>query len=491
MPHLRTPQPTNDMRTPPTLPYLFALLPLCGMAQDPVLSWGDPIDVNAQGTGALRPRIVINGEGEPVVLWGRSGPNANFVAVGEGDAFGPAIQVSGPGWAPSVADWMGSGIAAHGNTLWLAMSAIPEESRPQYVRRSDDGGHTWGDTLRVDPLDGLVSRFPSIALPHPDTPIVQYMQFTSGWNEPRHVVTRLVGDAFAEPVQVSAPFSGGEACDCCPGQVVADGDRAVALYRNDVDHQRNIWGAASTDGAASFPVGAKVDALDWFLNSCPASGPAGYFVDDSIRYVWMSGADNGFKVYLRSAHAATLATGTHHTVHPGQSSSLTQNFPRIAGNGDTIGVVWEQSTLGAREILFSWSVTGPAGLSVPDTVNVSLPGNQRTPDVAYADGAFHLIWSEMPTNQVRYRKAAIQPYTGIAERAGQTMFLWPDPATDRIQWTPGHWRTIEVYDGSGRVLHQGDARTGQLDVIAFPAGPCFVLLRDEAGTIARGRFIKL
>lgn len=470
---------------------LFALaLVQWTMGQQALLDWGDPIDVNATGTGALRPRIVINGEGRPVVLWGRSGPNANLVAVGEGDAFGPATQLSGPGWAPSVADWMGSGIAAHGNTVWVAMSALPEESRPQYVRRSDDGGLTWGDTLRVDPYDGLVSRFPSIALPHPDTPIVQYMQFTSGWNEPRHVVTRLSGDAFLEPVQVGTPFSEGEACDCCPGQVVADGARAVALYRNDVGHQRNIWAAASTDGGVTFPVGKEVDATAWFINSCPASGPAGHFVGDSIRYVWMSGAENGFKVYLRSAHATDLEAGAQRLVHPGQPSGYAQNFPRIAGHGDTIGVVWEQNTLGAREILFSWSVTGPAGLSVPDTVNVVLAGNQRTPDIAFADGAFHLIWSEMSTNQVRYRMARVMPFTGIAEQEQRPVVFWPDPATDRIQWSAEQWRTIEVFDGQGRLLHQGDARGGLLDVTAFPAGPCFVLLRDEVGMVARGRFIK-
>ncbi len=477
------------MRTPATLPYLFALLPLCGMAQDAVLSWGDPIDVNAQSTGALRPRIVINGEGEPVVLWGRSGPNANYVAVGEGDAFGPAIQVSGTGFAPSVADWMGSGIAAHGNTVWVAMSAIPEESRPQYVRRSDDGGNTWGDTLRVDPYDGLVSRFPSIALPHPDTPVVQYMQFTSGWNEPRHVVARLEGPSFAAPVQVSTPFSGGEACDCCPGQVVAEGDRAVSLYRNDVDHQRNIWAAASVDGGLSFPVGALVDGNAWILDACPASGPAGYIVGDSIRHVWMSGANNGFKVYLGSAHVAGLATGTQRLVHPGQSSGLTQNFPRIAGSGDTLGVVWEQISVGAREILFSWSVTGPGGLSVPDTVNVSLTGNQRTPDVAFADGAFHIIWSEMPTNQVRYRKATLEPFTGITESPMEEVRLWPDPATEWIHWSGQRWRTIEVFDGNGRMVRSGDALQGMMDVRGLPAGAYFVLLHGTDRS-ARTRFMK-
>lgn len=436
------------------------------------IEWTDPVQVGPDGSGWLRPRIALNAALEPVVLWGRSGPAINQVAVGQGAGFMVPVEVSVPGLVPSVADWMGSAIASSGNTVWIAMKATPEESRPVYVRRSDDGGLTWGDTLRVDPFDGLVSRFPTIALVGPDEPVIQYMQFDNGWNGAREVVTRMAGGAFEAPVQVSTPFSGGEVCDCCPTQIVADGQRVSALYRNAESNLRVMWGAVSADGASSFPVGAVVDTTGWVLNACPSSGPAAYFDGDSIRYTWMSGANNGTKIYLGAAHAGDLGLGPQYFVHPGQSAGVQQNFPRIAGNGDTLGVVWENYLNGAREILFAWSVTGPAGLSVPVMVNVETAGNQRTPDIAFADGTFHIVWGEQGANAVRYRTARVANATGVVEREVLQPAVWFDAVTGMIQWSGAGAGNVEVVDALGRRLASAQSLMGR---IHWP-GPAGVLI---------------
>ncbi|MBK9515545.1 MAG: hypothetical protein IPO05_18500 [Flavobacteriales bacterium] len=54
-------------------------------------------------------------------------PMANHVSIGTGGVFGPSVQLSA-GFMPSVDDWMGSSIASWGNTLWVVMKAMPEES---------------------------------------------------------------------------------------------------------------------------------------------------------------------------------------------------------------------------------------------------------------------------------------------------------------------------------------------------------------------------
>jgi hypothetical protein len=48
-----------------------------------------------------------------------------------------------------------------------------------------------------------------------------------------------------------------------------------------------------------------------------------------------------------------------------------------------------------------------------DTVNLTLSDAQETPDIAYADGAFHIVWSKPGTGQVRYRRTALSDDTGI------------------------------------------------------------------------------
>ncbi len=251
---------------------LAALATTAGVAQTS-FSWSDPVDCNMSGTGALRPRIAFNGTGNPVVLWGMHGPNSNYVSVGNGSSFSAPVEVSTTGCEPSVADWMGSSIAAAGNTVWVVMKALPEETAPIYVRRSDDGGFTWGDTIRVDPFDGLVSRFPSIDVLEPDAPMVQYMQFDEGFSGARQVVTRMMDGTFMDPVQVSAPYAPGLVCDCCPGQIVSDPDHAVALYRNAGSNIRVMWGPSPRMVADPSPQEAFWTPRDGYWANAQAVAP--------------------------------------------------------------------------------------------------------------------------------------------------------------------------------------------------------------------------
>ncbi len=439
--------------------------------------WDAVIDCNALGQGTLRPRIAMNGDGAPVVLWGDNSPSANYVAIGNGAAFMAPIEVSAPGLVPSVDDWMGSSIATVGNEVWVVMKASPEVSRPLYVRRSDDGGFTWGDTIRVDPFDGLISRFPSIAV-GPEGPLVQYMQFDNGWNGARQVVTRMMGGAFMPPVQVSAPFAPGEVCDCCPNQIVTDADRAVALYRNAGPNIRVMWGASSTDGGVTFPVGAEIDTTGWPLNACPSSGPDGYIDGDSIRYVWMSGANNGTKSYIGSALISDLSLGRQRKLQGGQPMAVQQNFPRIAGSGDTLGVVWQQNVGSNQEILFSWSVTGLDGLNAADTVNSVLMGAQATPDIAYANGAFHIVWSESGSDQVRYRKATLMDQTSINEAPVIDVLLSPNPVGDMLKIGGTGRFDVEIVALDGKLMMRRPNINGSVDVSGLPSGAYLCTLRN-------------
>lgn len=462
-----------------------------GAAQSPTLFWDPVLDCGPADEGSLRPRIAVNANGDPVVIWGDNSPMTNRVSVGDGAMFSAPVEVS-EGFMPSVADWMGSSIASVGNTVWVVMKAAPEESMPVYVRRSDDGGFTWGDTIRVEPYDGLVSRFPSIDVVDPEEPIVQYMQFDSGFNGARQVVSHMMGGAFMPPVQVSTPFAPGNVCDCCPNQVVVNEQHVAALYRNAGSDIRVMWAAASSDGGATFPVGSVIDTTGWLLPACPSSGPDGYLDGDSVRYVWMSGANNGTKVYVGSTSAMDLGLGAQLKVHSGQPSNLQQNFPRIAGNGDTLGVVWQQSMSGQYEILFSWSTTGPSGLSVPDTVNVDLSGQQKTPDIAYADGAFHIVWAEAGLGQVRYRKAVIGSDLGVLPLAdgGRSLLLWPNPVQDAIN-VPSRTATARVLNAEGRiVLSTAPDPDGKLDVGTLPQGHYVLQLTNADKSMMVGRFVK-
>ncbi len=472
------------------LPVLALLTGLPLLAQTPVVMYDPVIDVNEPGQGGFRPRIALNGDGDPLVLWGRSDPNTNRVAVWNGSSFDPGVEVNIPGSVvPAVADWMGSSIAAVGNTVWVVMKASPENERPIYVRRSDDGGVTWGDTIRVEPHNGLYTRFPSITAVHPDEPIVQYMEFDEGFMGAHQVVVKMTDGVFGAPVQVSSPFSSGDVCDCCPNQIVADEDHVVALYRDASDNERVIWGAFSDDGGGTFPSASMIDTTNWIISACPSTGPDGFITGDSISYVWMSGAMNGSKIYIaRASMGGTGAIGDHRRIHS-QAQNVTQNFPKIAGSGDTLGVVWIQNVSGQMEILFSWSTTGISGLSEPDTVNVDLAGMQTTPDIAFADGSFHIVWSEM--GQVRYRRATLGMNVGVQDHDSENaLIIWPNPAGDMLQLGSNDWISAEIIDLKGSLVAQRKIRDSTIDVSALAPGGYLLKLVGQDGTVRTIRFEK-
>ena len=478
-----------------SIPKLALACALLACTFIPVLAqtqqWGPVIDCAPEGAGALRPRVAVNADGDAVVLWARSTSLGCFVSVGSDAGFGPAVRLNPVDLDLAAADWQGPAIAASGDTVMAVFKALPEETAPCYLVRSVDGGNTWGDTLRVDPYDGLVSRFPSVSSATGGAAVVQYMQFTQGYEEPRQVVRAMMGGSFMPVAPVSAPFAPGEVCDCCTGEVVSDGDRAVALYRNAGGNLRTIWGAASSNGGMTFPTGTELDATDWFYNQCPSSGPDGYIAGDSIRYVWMSGEENGTKVFMGSADAGTLATGVRGNVHAGQPAALQQNFPRIAGRGDTLGIVWEQLSAGQREILFAHSVSGIVGLSAPDTVNTDLAGAQKTPDIAYADGAFHIVWSEPVTGQVRYRRAELVEDTGIdAAVPEEPMRLRYDAVDGHLYITGIALRSVQLLDAAGRTSRTVVGTGNAIPVGELAPGGYLVRVVDVEGAVRAGRFVR-
>lgn len=478
----------NDRTMKYSLAFASLFVPALLNAQ--ALDWSAPQDVAPENSGALRPRVVLNADGEAVVLWSRSSTLGCFAAVGSEAGFGPSVRLNPEQVDLAAADWQGPALAASGSTVIAAFKALPEDAAPCYLVQSTDGGYTWGDTLRVDPFDGLVSRFPSVAVKADGSPVVEYMQFTSGYLEPRQVVRTWMGGSFMPPVPLSAPFAPGEVCDCCTGEVAASDNGVVALYRNAGGNIRTIWGSSSANGGMDFPVGAEVDNTNWSLAACPSSGPDLYFAADSIRYVWMSGEDNGTKVFLGSAQATTLALGPQGNVHPAQPASLQQNFPRIAGHGDTLGIVWEQLSAGQREILFAYSTSGINGLGAPDTVNITLSGMQETPDIAYADGVFHIVWSEPSSGQVRYRRAELTDGTPFGEMQIPTMRVRFDPFDNAVVVTGIRPQRLRLWDMFGRMLLSSVGGSSRVMIGDFAPG-CYVLeVLDDDGEAHTARFIK-
>ena len=404
------------------------------------LFWSQPMVVSTQ-QNVFRPRIDLVNGNIPVIVWGHSSDRGIYFSKEIfGNFTGP--QLINPAREAFLADWTGPEIAASGDTIYVVFSSYPGSASESYLIRSFNGGNSFSDTIRVDSLSlGEMSRFPSVAIRPGGNPVINYMIYAPTGEEYATVQSFDGGTSFL-PKKIASAIAPGSVCDCCPAQPVVDGDRQVLLFRNNDNNKRNIWAALSTDEGSTFSLSKDIDQTDWIINACPSTGPDGFIHNDTIWTVWASAADGKRKVYFSSSSMNDLTMTSRKTIFDMSASGSQQNFPRIAGHGDTIGVVWQHLTAGKSIILFSYSVSGFAGIGATiDTVSTVALG-QINPDIAFANGVFHITFTDFYNGHIIYRKAGFLP-VGITEtKQEQVISIFPNPASDKI--------TVSLDESSGQ-----------------------------------------
>lgn len=420
------------------------------------LIWSDPVVVAPGSFDNTRPRVALVNGIDPIVLWGRSSTDVNYVSKWNGAAFNAPEQITPAGTNAFVATWAGSEIATAGDTVFVVYVKEPAVSNAVYTRRSLDGGLTWEDSVRVDGLTTGISQFPSITTGASGRPIITFMDHDLGWTDPRYVVANSNdgGGSYEEPVPASAIVAQGEVCDCCPADIIQGNGKQVLLFRNNDNNERDIWAASSDNAGISFSNGEDIDFGTLTLTVCPSSGPSGIISGDSLYFAWMNILGNSNRVNIGSAGLNDLMPITNSLIDASVPLNTVQNYPRMAGMNDTLAVVWEESISGSSECVVKWSVNGVQGLSVKDTVNLDLSGGQTNPDIAYSNGYFHFVWQNNSSNEVIYRRAQVTELTSIPEgyanniaevniaRSGDQLII---SALSPI-------RALSVFDVQGRML---------------------------------------
>lgn len=424
------------------------------------LNWSSEVTVaNGSTYGNVRPRVVATSNNIPLVMWGGGTNNEPlYTSRWNGSAFGMPMAITPNNVDPFITTWAGSDIASNGNTVFAVFKVQPEMSNYIYIVKSIDGGVTWGDTVRVDGMQGPYDRFPSVAVGPTGNPAVMYMTFDTNWLNAAYAVTNSTdgGITFPPAVNVSG-LGGSDVCDCCPGYMVIQGNRQVPMWRRNDNNRRDMWAGFSTDGGLTFSWGQDMDATDWILSACPSNGPHPYLWNDSLCSVWMSGASGDERIYLSTYDMNSQTAGYQVTIAGNYSSSVSQTFPFIAGNGDTLVVVWQQLNAGNTDTYFSWSTTGTAGLVNNEAIlNSTTANSQMNPHVAYSNGTFHFVFTDLSTGNVKYKSATIMP-NGINDAAySGAIHAFPNPVSGTttldLTATNGRPATVHVMDATGKIV---------------------------------------
>jgi Secretion system C-terminal sorting domain len=446
------------MKSKITLSFIFTLFILHSFSQS--INWGNEVLV-ADGNifGFTRPRIVITSGNVPVIMWGGgTGTQPLYAARWNGTGFDAPDTLTPVGVDPFIDTWAGADMAANGNDVFVVFKRQPDMTNYTYILKSTDGGMTWSDTIRVDGMIGPYTRFPSIAVSPTGNPAVIMMAFDSMWMNPTYVVTNSTdgGLTFPMPVNVSNVGSA-EVCDCCSGYLEIDGNTQVAAWRRNNNNMRDMWTAVSTNSGTSFPNGFDVDNTNWMVSTCPSTGPDPYLWNDSLFTVFMSGASGPSRIIFNSSNITTQQSGYTAMITPNEPSNVTQNYPFIAGSGDTVGIVWQQNTAGNIDTYFSWSVTGSAGLFANIVmVNTPSSGQQKNPHIAYANGTFHITYTNLSTGDVIYKTATII-LTGIEDATNTNQLkVYPNPSNGQIvidlKPVANKAARVSLQDMSGRTI---------------------------------------
>ncbi len=384
--------------------------------------------------GYRAPRLILTASDEPLVYWGKSNTSTLYVSRMSADTFSSPAAISTGTVDPSLfGGGLGPQLVSFGDTIYLAME---EYGEGLYCLRSTDGGYSFSLPVVVyEPPVGRVATLPSIAVDPAGQPIVSFVTTNNNEEEALYEVAKSTdyGSSFAPPVVANTPAAGNEVCECCPANLsIRAADDFLLVFRNNNNNIRDIWAARSIDGGAIFGQATDLDNTDWQTFSCPQSGPTGYRANDSLYVAFYSGANGNHSVYLSSLHIPSMLKGGQIDLPRADGGTGSQNFPRMAGNGDTLGIIWQEANISSGwDLSFAWSVNGSTDLARQVIRIDSSSGHQRYPDIAFANGVFHLVYEDGSQTNVLYRQISFEPLTSLRPIEPPNHLapsLWPNPS---------------------------------------------------------------
>jgi hypothetical protein len=145
----------------------------------------------------------------------------------------------------------------------------------------------------------------------------------------------------------------------------------------------------------------------------------------------MSGASGDARCYISKASISMTSAGPDEPLADSLTGLSNQNYPRIASNGNRIGVVCRQTINGTGQLPFFYSddITADPLNPAFDTIG---SGNITNADVLLTQDAVHIVWQDDNSETVKYRSGLLPVLpTNIADASTkESMAVYPVPAHD-------------------------------------------------------------
>lgn len=437
----------------------------------------NPIEVSTNGTGSRAPRIALLEDNRPIVYWGKTGNTPIlYLSIWDDGNFGEPIEISTNGISPDL--WgggLGPQIAAQGQKIFLVFE---DYGQGIYCIHSHDAGETFSDPVIVfKPSGGRTATLPSVAIDPNGNPVVSFITSNFSEEEALYEISRSEdsGLSFLTSTIANEAADGTEVCECCPSSIIALPDGEIYLaFRNNDNNVRDFWIAKSTDNAATFPESTDIDNVDWVIQSCPTSGPDMMISGDLLYTTFFNGGPLGVNIYFSILNKNTMEVVSQIQIPSLNGENQSQNFPSIAGNGDTLAVVWQEFGQAGLEIMMNWSTEGGENLLENSLTIDNSDKNQQLPDVAFENGRFHIVYEDLKLNRVVYRIASFTEIVSIENEfsTDHSVEVFPNPTTDLVNLIGLIPCTIELYNTNGQLMDSRKTilEKEQFDIQKYDAG---------------------
>lgn len=434
------------------------------------ISFTPPVSITAgdDAFGNRSPRLALNQAGDPMIFWIKTGfVDKFYLSTYSGGEFSEPAQIPLDGLNPDI--WGGSlgpKIAAAAGHVYITFEIYGQAI---YVVHSPDDGATWDVPVAAfTPPSGRKATIPTVAVDVTGQPFIAYVNTNNLEADAYYGLVRSedFGATFFPEVDASesAPL---EVCECCDGHIeVADNGDVYVGFRNNNENVRDCWLVRSTDGGTTFDEAFDMDQTDWTLVGCPSNGPDFYTANGDVHMAHYSGdGADGAGVYYSTLDQGALTAGATAFAPTSDESSSAQNRPKIAGDESNIAFVWQENYGGSPEIAVMASATGVDGLGT-DVVRITdLPGSQTFPNILYANGSFHVVYEDTPSETVYYQEVNVGA-NSVESANGAVVEVFPNPASERLTVVLPHSgpAQISMSNLQGQVLFSKSVLTAQCDI---------------------------
>jgi hypothetical protein len=485
--------------------FLAFFLPQCLFSQNG-LSWSPAVSPAPASLGGSSPRIALLSDGTPVAVWGKAGTTPQiWCARWTGTAFSAPVQVNTGSIKPGVYDFGGLDMATFGQRVFVVFEDF---DLGIYLARSDDGGITWQPPVTVFATPaGMGNTLPAIAVDAAGNPIITFLLQTASETDAHVELARSTdgGLTFSEYTNASAPAANnsGQACECCNQDILTAGaDTVFVAFRANRNNLRDMWVTRSIDSAGTFTAACDVDAQDWVINSCPTSGPSLIrTAGDVLLSVWMSKGSGSTRVYASTLHSGSMVKGSELEMPASSPAAIfNQNHPDVAGSNDTIAMVWEETGFSGtgQDLVVAFSTTGADGLNANLAVQ-SETGTQKVPQIVYAGGVFHLLYTNGVQGLLYRRGTVVAPSaTKEAELEKKRLTVWPNPTVATLFFDTGAVMPenvlVRIFDAAGLLVLEKQMATtglkGQIETESLQSGVYSIMVVADA-QIHTATFLRL